>query len=227
MFRRAVAADPDDARTLGNFAGFLTRERAAHDEAEALFRRSLALSPESRFVLHRLAMLLSDVRGAHDEAEALFRRAVDLDPDDGESPRPRRIGSSQPRAQSPCSRLVRTKRILARHEIQMKFVGGSPLPPWKQREGWVCGRFMPTPGRPWRVRLAAIRELTARCVLWPVRRPADMLDIVDCRAIRHLTRMGSGMSTLVPNKTGYSKSSSSSNSPTPNITGTPRRHYRR
>ena len=45
MYERAIAADPTDARILGNYANFLTDVRRDHDRAEQMYERAIAADP--------------------------------------------------------------------------------------------------------------------------------------------------------------------------------------
>ena len=63
MYQRALAADPDHANNLGNYAIFLTTVRGDHDQAEQMYQRALAADPEHANNLGNYANFLTDRAG--------------------------------------------------------------------------------------------------------------------------------------------------------------------
>ncbi len=82
FFERAIAADPDHANNLANYASFLfSTTRKDQDRAEDLLERAIAADPDHANALGNYAGFLSTVRKYPDRAEELFERAIAAEPD--------------------------------------------------------------------------------------------------------------------------------------------------
>lgn len=79
-YRRALARDPEDARTRWNYAVFLETVRGRYDAAEAQYRAALRLSPNDPALLGDYADFLEHVAGDADRAERYYRRALEVNP---------------------------------------------------------------------------------------------------------------------------------------------------
>jgi FkbM family methyltransferase len=77
-FRRAVAAQPDNAEAILNLGTTLKRQRRL-PEALDCFQKAAALQPQWAAAFSNLASALCDL-GRLDEAEAACRRAIEIDP---------------------------------------------------------------------------------------------------------------------------------------------------
>lgn len=75
-YQRALAADPDHATILGNYALFLTTVRGEHDRAEEHYKRALTADPDHANHLGNYARLLLE-RGDDAEAATLVRKAFE------------------------------------------------------------------------------------------------------------------------------------------------------
>ena len=58
LYERAIAADPDNANNLGNYATFLTDVRGEHDRAEDLYEQAIAADPDKANNLGNYATFL-------------------------------------------------------------------------------------------------------------------------------------------------------------------------
>lgn len=79
-YRRAVAADPDDAVIRGQYAVFLETAMRDYGAAEAQYQAALALAPNHPTLLGDYADFLEQARGDMDAAERYYRRALEADP---------------------------------------------------------------------------------------------------------------------------------------------------
>jgi tetratricopeptide (TPR) repeat protein len=68
LYERAIAADPNNAQSLGNYAIFLTDVRGKHDRAEELYQRAIAADPNNANNLGNYARLLLEL---HKDIRAL------------------------------------------------------------------------------------------------------------------------------------------------------------
>ena len=80
MYKRAITADPNHARNLGNYATFMWTIRHDYDQAEAMFGRAIDADPNHANNLGSYAIFLKNVRREYDQAEAMYERAIDADP---------------------------------------------------------------------------------------------------------------------------------------------------
>jgi tetratricopeptide (TPR) repeat protein len=78
MYERAVAADPNHANSLGDFANFLRFVRGDQDRAEEMYERAVAADPNHANNLGNYAGLLYSL-GRMAEARALVERARSLE----------------------------------------------------------------------------------------------------------------------------------------------------
>ncbi len=81
FYKRAIAADPKHANTLGNYAIFLRNERKDMDRAEEFYKRAIAADPEHANNLGNYANFLCDERKDMDRAEEFYKRAIAADPE--------------------------------------------------------------------------------------------------------------------------------------------------
>ncbi|WP_374711728.1 tetratricopeptide repeat protein [Symbiobacterium terraclitae] len=79
-YRRALAADPDDADIRGQYAVFLETALHDYDAAEEQYLAALALAPNHPTLLGDYADFLEQSRGDWDAAERYYRRALEADP---------------------------------------------------------------------------------------------------------------------------------------------------
>jgi len=79
LHKRMVAAKPNDAVAMANYAIFLENQFRNHDGANTYFRRSMKLDSRNVRNIGRYAICLEQ-RGDKDGAEALFRQAIEAEP---------------------------------------------------------------------------------------------------------------------------------------------------
>jgi tetratricopeptide (TPR) repeat protein len=80
IYARAIAANPEDALALGNYAAFLDSALGDSDRAEEFFERSIAADPERKYHLGNYAAFLANVRKDRVRAREFFERAIAGDP---------------------------------------------------------------------------------------------------------------------------------------------------
>lgn len=81
MYKRAIAADPDNADNVGNYANYLYDRRNDIDAAEAMYRRALKINPNEAHVLTNYAAFLTHQRKSS-AAAVFFKRALEAGPND-------------------------------------------------------------------------------------------------------------------------------------------------
>jgi Tfp pilus assembly protein PilF len=80
VYKRALDADPKNAKNLGNYADFLQNDRTDYDAADAMYKRALDADPKNATNLGNYAHFLQNDRKDYDAAEAMYKRALDADP---------------------------------------------------------------------------------------------------------------------------------------------------
>ncbi len=80
LYARAIVADPNNARILGNFAYLMTDLRRDHDRAEDLYALAIEADPNDARILGNFANFMTDFRRDHDRAEDLYALAIEADP---------------------------------------------------------------------------------------------------------------------------------------------------
>jgi tetratricopeptide (TPR) repeat protein len=78
-YRKAIAADPNNAHAYYNLGYLLHEKLNRYPEAETAYRKSIELDPDFSWVYINLANLLAK-QNQSVEAEKLFRKAIELDP---------------------------------------------------------------------------------------------------------------------------------------------------
>ncbi|MBF0175086.1 MAG: AAA family ATPase [Magnetococcales bacterium] len=80
LYQRAIAANPNHAVTLGNFALFMKNIRRNYAQTEFLYQRAVAADPNHADILGDFADFMTDIQHNHDQAEQLYQRAIAADP---------------------------------------------------------------------------------------------------------------------------------------------------
>ncbi|MEX2237246.1 MAG: tetratricopeptide repeat protein, partial [Dehalococcoidia bacterium] len=75
-YKRALAAEPENAANLGSYAIFLKQVRKDHEAAEEYYKRALAAEPENANNLGSYANFLTITRKDHEAAEEYYQRAL-------------------------------------------------------------------------------------------------------------------------------------------------------
>ncbi len=80
LSKRMVAAAPNDADILGDYANFIADERGDFDAAETYYKRAIDVNPKDANHLGNYAIFLAYQRGNLDTAESYYKRAIEADP---------------------------------------------------------------------------------------------------------------------------------------------------
>ena len=79
-YKRAVEANPQNARNLGNYALFLELQRNDYDKAEEYYWRAVEADPKNAKQLGNYANFLCDQRKDYVRAEEYYQRSVEAGP---------------------------------------------------------------------------------------------------------------------------------------------------
>lgn len=82
FYRKALAADPKNARNHWNYGDFLEKKRADMDAAESHYKCAVEADPKNTKYLDRYAMFLRKQHRDMDGAESYYKRAIEADPQD-------------------------------------------------------------------------------------------------------------------------------------------------
>jgi Tfp pilus assembly protein PilF len=83
IYQVAIAALPDSAELLHNYAKFLQQIRKDYGKAETYYIRAFAAAPGNATILNNYAYFLQSVRKDYDRAEAYYGQGIAADPENG------------------------------------------------------------------------------------------------------------------------------------------------
>ena len=81
MYEQAIAADPNHAVSLGNYAYFLWSIRHDLNRAQKMYERAIAAGPNYADILGAYALFLEEIsKDDHDRTEEMYKRAIEVNP---------------------------------------------------------------------------------------------------------------------------------------------------